>query len=80
MSIAEAVAAHHHVVQGVVVLLLDLHPRVQQVIAQRVQLDELHPQVGDLQQVCAPESVGRTYEYADSPHWVVTLYFHKFIE
>lgn len=41
MAIAEAVPAHHHVVNGIVVLLPDLHPRIQEVISQCVQLGEL---------------------------------------
>lgn len=51
MSVAEAVSSDHHVVDGVVILLLDLHSRVQQVVSERVQSGELDPQVGDLQHV-----------------------------
>lgn len=52
VPVAEAVAAHHHVVDGIVVLFPDLHPWVQEVISQRVQLDELDSQIRDLQEVC----------------------------
>lgn len=52
VAVAEAVAADDHVVEGVVVLLRHLVARVEQVVAQRVELDELHPEVGDLQHVC----------------------------
>lgn len=41
VAIAEAVPAHHHVVNGIIVLLPDLHPRIQEVISQCVQLGEL---------------------------------------
>lgn len=51
MPIAEAIPSDHHVVDGVIVLLFDLHTGIQQVISKRVQFGELHPQVGDLQQV-----------------------------
>jgi len=51
VPVAEAVPAQHQLVERVVVLLLDLPPRVQQVVPQRVQLGEVHPQVGDAQQV-----------------------------
>lgn len=51
VSVAEAVATHNQLVEGVVVLLPDLAPRIQQVVAQRVQPCQVHPQVGDLQQV-----------------------------
>lgn len=51
MSVAEAVSSDHHVVDGVVILLFDLYTRVQQVVSERVQFGELHPQVGDLQHV-----------------------------
>lgn len=49
MAIAEAVAADDQLVHGVVVLLLDLHAGVQQVVTQGVQLGEVHTQVSDLQ-------------------------------
>lgn len=48
VPVAEAVPAHHHVVDGVVVLLSDLHPGVQEVISQRVQLHKFDPQICDL--------------------------------
>lgn len=51
VAIAEAVAADDQLVHGVVVLLLDLHAGVQQVISQSVQLGEVHAQVSDLQLV-----------------------------
>lgn len=51
MSITEAVSSDHHVIDGVVILLLDLHSRVQQVVSKRVQFGKLNTQVGDLQQV-----------------------------
>lgn len=48
VPVAEAVPANHHVVDGIVVLLPDLHPGIQEVISQRVQLDELDSQICDL--------------------------------
>ena len=48
VSIAETVPTNHHVVDGIVVLLPDLHPRVQEIISQRVQLDEFDSQICDL--------------------------------
>lgn len=42
VSIAEAVSSDHHVVDSVVILLFDLHTRVQQVVSERVQFGELH--------------------------------------
>lgn len=59
MAIAEAVAADDHVVEGVVVLLGDLLAVVEQVVAQRVKLEELDAEVGDLQHVFRTE---RKYE------------------
>lgn len=52
MSVAETVSSHHHVVDGVVILLLDLHSGVQEVVSEGVELCELYSEVGDLQQVC----------------------------
>lgn len=49
VPVAEAVPADHHVVDGVVVLLSDLHPGVQQVVSQCVQLDKFDSQICDLQ-------------------------------
>lgn len=51
VAVAEAVAADDHVVQGVVVFLPNLVAVVEQVVAQRVELEELYPEVGDLQHV-----------------------------
>lgn len=48
VSVAEAVPTNHHVVDGIIVLLSDLHPGVQEVISQRVQLDEFDSQICDL--------------------------------
>lgn len=48
VSVAEAVPTNHHVVDGIVVLLSDLHPRVQEIISQCVKLDELDSQICDL--------------------------------
>lgn len=52
VAVAEAVPADDHVIEGVVVLLRHLVTGVEQVVAQRVELDELHPDVSDLQHVC----------------------------
>ena len=51
VSIAEAVSSDHHVVDGIVILLFDLHTRVQQVVSECMKFGELHPQVGDFQHV-----------------------------
>lgn len=51
VAVAEAVAAHHKLIHGVVILFLDLWPGVKQIVSQRVQLSEVHPQVGDLELV-----------------------------
>lgn len=51
MSVAEAAAPHHQLIQGVVVLLQNVRAPVQQVISQGVQLGEVDPQVGDPQQL-----------------------------
>lgn len=51
VSVAEAVPADHHVIDGVIIFLLDLYARVQKVVSKRVQFGELDPQVGDLQHV-----------------------------
>ena len=51
VAVTQAAAAHHHLVKRVVVLLLDLIARVQQVVAERVQLGEVYAQIGDLEQV-----------------------------
>lgn len=48
VPVAEAVPANHHVVDGIVILLSDLHPGVQEVISQRVQLDKFDSQICDL--------------------------------
>lgn len=53
MAIAEAVATDDHVVEGVVVLLSHLITGIEEVVAQRVELGEVYPQVCDLQHVCA---------------------------
>lgn len=58
VAVAEAAPAQHQLVHGVVVLVQHLLPRVQQVVPQRVQLGEVHPQVGDAQQVCAGQAAG----------------------
>lgn len=55
MPIAEAIPSDHHVIDGVIVLLFDLHTGIQQVISERMQFGELHPQVGDLQHVWTKE-------------------------
>ena len=68
VAVAEAVAADDHVVEGVVVLLRHLVAGVEQVVAQRVELDELHPQVGDLQHVCTHTNVHRKLEWLDMSH------------
>lgn len=51
VAVTEAVAADDHVVEGVVVLLRHLVTGVEQVVAQRVELDELRADVCDLQHV-----------------------------
>ncbi len=51
VAIAQAAASHHHLVQSVVVLLADLVSRVEQIVAERVQLGEVNTQVGDSEQV-----------------------------
>jgi hypothetical protein len=51
VSVAEAAASDHQLVQGVVVLLQHVGPAVQQVVPQRVQLGQVDPQVGDAQEL-----------------------------
>ena len=51
VAIAEAVATDDHVIDGVVVFLCHLVAGIEQVVAQRVELGEVYPQVCDLQQV-----------------------------
>lgn len=63
VAVAEAVSTDNHVIEGVVVLLLHLITGVEQVVAQRVELDELHPEVSDLQHVCTHT------EAKNSAHW-----------
>lgn len=58
VSVAETVASNYQFIQGVVVLLSDLPTRVEQVVPQRVQPCQVHPQVGDLQQVLDLWTVG----------------------
>lgn len=57
VAVTEAVAPHHHVVNGVVVLLLDLNARIQQIVPQRMQLSELHSQVSNLQHIYKTDHV-----------------------
>lgn len=52
VTVAEAVSTDNHVVEGVVVLLRHLIAGVEQVVAQSVEFDELHPEVSDFQHVC----------------------------
>ena len=52
MTVARAGPADDHVVDGVVILLVDLRSGVQQVVAQSVQLREVDAQVGHTQQLC----------------------------
>lgn len=76
VAVAEAVAADDHVVEGVVVLLRHLVARVEQVVAQRVELDELHPEVGDLQHVCThTQEVRVLYKY--TTHLFLLLYLSR---
>ncbi len=51
MSIAQAASPHHHLVHRVVVLLLEVGPGVEQIVAEGVQLREVDTQIGDLKQV-----------------------------
>lgn len=51
VTVAAATATHHHVVDRIVVLLLDLFARIQQIVAQRVQFRESDTQVGHLQKL-----------------------------
>lgn len=51
VAIAKAVSTNDQLVHCVVVLLLDFCSRVQEVVSQRVELGEVHSQVGDLQLV-----------------------------
>ena len=53
VAVAGAGAPHHHVVDGVVILLPDVDGvrLLQVLVAQRVELGEGHPEVGRLQQV-----------------------------
>lgn len=49
VSIAEAVATHDQLIQGIIVFLSNFAPWVEQVVPQCVQTSEVHPQVGNLQ-------------------------------
>ena len=51
VTVTTATATHYHVIDGIVVLLLDLRSGVQQIVAQRVQLRESDTQIGHLQQL-----------------------------
>lgn len=51
MAVAEAAAAHHQLIQGIVILLQDVRPPVQKVVPQCVQLGEVNSQVGDPEQL-----------------------------
>lgn len=51
MAIAGARSSNNHVVDGVIVLLLDLPARVQKVVTESVQFGEVYAQVGHLEQV-----------------------------
>jgi len=59
VSVAEAAAADHQLVQGVVVLLQHDRAAVQQVVPQRVQLGEVDAQVGDAQQLWTHGQAGK---------------------
>lgn len=60
VAIAEAVAADDQLIHGVVVLLFDLHSRVEQVVTQSVQVSEVHTQVCDLQLICKEQKDMKT--------------------
>lgn len=51
MSIAEAVPTDNKLIEGIIVFLPDLPPRVKQVVSQCVKPSQVHTEVGDLQQV-----------------------------
>ncbi len=48
VTIAKTVSSHHHVVNRIVVLLLDLYTWVQKIVPKSMQPSELHPQISDL--------------------------------
>ncbi len=48
VTIAKTVSSHHHVVNRIVVLLLDLYTWVQKIVPESMQPSELHPQISDL--------------------------------
>lgn len=54
MSIAEAVPTDNKLIEGIIVFLPDLPPRVKQVVSQCVKPSQVHAEVGDLQQVLNP--------------------------
>ena len=51
VTVTAATATNHHVVDGVIVLLLDLLSRVEKIVTQRVQLRESDTQIGHLEQL-----------------------------
>jgi hypothetical protein len=51
MTPAEASTAHLHLRHGIVVLVLDLFARVQQIVAERVKASEVDAQIGDAHQI-----------------------------
>ena len=51
VTVTTATATHYHVIDGIVVLLLDLLSRVEKIVTQRVQLRESDTQIGHLEQL-----------------------------
>ena len=51
MAVAGAGSPDDHVVDGVVILLIDLRPRVQQVVPESVQLGEVDAQIRDTEEL-----------------------------
>lgn len=49
VSVTEAAASDHQLIDGVVIFLQDVEASIQQVVSQSVELGEVDPQVGDTQ-------------------------------
>ena len=51
VAVAGAGSPDDHVIDGVVILLIDLRPRVQQVVPESVQLREVNAQIRDTEEL-----------------------------
>ena len=49
VSITQAAASQHHLIKRIIILFLEVLPRVKQVVSKRVQLGEIYSQISNLE-------------------------------